>query len=109
VPTISHPHTNERGQRIRSGGMTLVNCKPGCEAEFRSASHESVIHDQLRVHGWQVGESKIDAKKVFTYRCPACHIVEHGVMSGDALPAKKLQSGKEMKAQGRASHDGGDS
>ena len=110
MPTISRPHQNPHGQRIRAGGMTLVNCRPECEAEFRSGSHESVIHAQLEAAHWQVIERLENGKKHYTYRCPAHIEYERGRMSGARLsPRTKQQSGKERKQQGRSSHDGGDS
>jgi hypothetical protein len=108
MPTISFPHTNPRGQKIRKGGMWLINCAPGCQSEFRSGSDERMLRAQLESAGWQVNEEKIDGEKVCTYRCPGHRIIARGVMSGAPLPDKRTQSGKEKKAQGRASHDGGE-
>lgn len=106
---ISKPHTDPRGRRHRAGGMTLVNCHPACEAEFRSASVDAVIHDQLKLAGWQVIEETKDSKKIYTYRCPVHRVVEHSRMAGVPLAPRGLASGKEKKASGRSSHDGGDS
>lgn len=108
MPTISFPHTNPHGQMIRKGGMWLVNCAPGCQSEFRSGSVERVIHDQLRAAGWQVNEEKADGKPAYIYRCPGHRIVRRAPISGAMLPDVITKSGKEKKAQGRSSHDGGD-
>jgi len=104
---ISFEHQNPRGQAIRKGGMWLVNCQPGCKSEFRSASVENVLHAQLRAAGWQVGEEREGGKTVYTYRCPGHRIVRYGI-AGNVLPDRNAKSSKERKAQGRASHDGGD-
>jgi len=107
--SISRPHHNPHGQRIRAGGMTLINCTPDCDAEFRSGSHDSVIHAQLEAAGWQVTERSENGRKAYTYRCPVHRVIERGVMSGRPMPPRaKKETTNERKMAGRASHDFGE-
>ena len=104
----SRANANPNGQRIRAGGMTLVNCKPECDAEFRSGSEKAMIHPQLLIAHWQVIERSDNGRKFYIYRCPAHHIKDAAIMSGAQLELRDRVTVKEKKAQGRASHDRGD-
>lgn len=105
----SRPHVNPDGERLKLGGATIIHCQPDCDAEFRSASDKSVIHDQLAEASWQVtlinaGDGK--SAKRFRYRCPRHHDIKRGPMTGVAMPAGRKESKREREQ--RSSHDGGE-